>query len=137
MNWSNHRKSDTHHVEITPRWFISSRLPVGANNLTVFENFSDAPCQNSLSQIFSNSHCVKSVQKRSYLWSVFSRIGTQYGEMQVSVCIQSKCGKRPRNNSISGHFSRSGSYMICVWWLLIQKNLFKRSFSSDIEHSRT
>ena len=45
-------------------------------------------CHNSL-------HCVKSVQIRSYFWSVFS-------------CIQSKYRKiRTRNNSIFGHFSRS------------------------------
>ena len=35
-------------------------------------------------------HCVKSVQIRSYFWSVFPRIWTEYGEIQ----------------SI-GHFSRS------------------------------
>ena len=27
-------------------------------------------------------HCVKSVQTRSYFWSVFSRIWTEYGEIQ-------------------------------------------------------
>ena len=128
MNWSNQRKNDTHHGEISPRWFISSRLPVGANNLPVFENFSDAPCQNSLSQIFRNSHCVKSVQKRSYLWSVFSRIGTQYGEIQVSVCIQSKCGKWPRNNSISGHFSRSGPTCFVFGDYLFKKISLKEVF---------
>ena len=40
--------------EMSPFWFISSRLPVSANNLAVFENFSDAPCQNSSSEIFCN-----------------------------------------------------------------------------------
>ena len=41
------------------------------------------------------SHCVKSVLIRSYFWSVFS-------------CIQSEYRKiRTRNNSIFGHFSRS------------------------------
>ena len=37
-----------------------------------------------------NNHCVKSVQIRSLFWSVFSRIRTEYGEIQS---IQSKCGK--------------------------------------------
>ena len=41
--------------EIFPFWFISSRLPVSANNLPVFENFPDAPRQNSWSQIFRNT----------------------------------------------------------------------------------
>ena len=44
---------------------------------------------------YSNkAHCVKSVQIRSYFWSVFS-------------CI------RTRNNSVFGHFLRSGKLDIC------------------------
>ena len=27
-------------------------------------------------------HCVKSVQKQSFLWSLFSRIWTEYGDLQ-------------------------------------------------------
>ena len=41
--------------KVSPFWFISSRLPVSANNLPVFEIFSDAPHQNSPSQIFLNT----------------------------------------------------------------------------------
>ena len=41
-------------------------------------------------------HCVKSVQIRSYFWSVFSCIRAKYRK------------KRTRNNSVYGHFSRSG-----------------------------
>ena len=42
---------------------------------------------------------VKSVQIRSYFWSVFPRIRSEYGEI-VSLYIQSKCRKiRTRNNS--------------------------------------
>ena len=52
-------------------------------------------------------HCVKSIQIRSYFWSVFSRIRNEYGYF-VSLRIQSECGKiRTRNNSVFGHFSRS------------------------------
>ena len=40
-------------------------------------------------------HCVKSVQIMSFIWSVFSRIRTEYGEI------------RTRKNSVFGHFSRS------------------------------
>ena len=39
--------------EISRFWFISPHLPVNANNLPVFENFPDAPRQNSSSQIFT------------------------------------------------------------------------------------
>ena len=38
-------------VEISSFWFNSPRLLVSANNLPVFEKFSDAARQNSLSQI--------------------------------------------------------------------------------------
>ena len=31
-------------------------------------------------QIISTIHCLESVQIRSYFWSVFSRIRTEYGE---------------------------------------------------------
>ena len=30
----------------------------------------------------NNDHCVKSVQIRSYFWSEFSRIRTEYGEIR-------------------------------------------------------
>ena len=40
-----------------------------------------------------NIHCVKSVQIRSYFWYIFSRIWTEYGEILVSLRIQSECGK--------------------------------------------
>ena len=41
-------------------------------------------------------HCLKSLQIRSYFWSLFSRIRTEYGEIrsiEVSLRIQSECGK--------------------------------------------
>ena len=44
---------------------------------------------------------MKSAEIRSFFWSVFSHIRTEYGLWQ--------CGKiRTRKNCISGHFSRSG-----------------------------
>ena len=52
-------------------------------------------------------HCVKSVLIRSYFWSVFS-------------CIQSEYRKiRTRNNSVFGHFSRSDSYCQLATYLLV------------------
>ena len=41
--------------EISPFWFNSPRLHVSANNLPVFEKISDAPRQNSSSQIIRNT----------------------------------------------------------------------------------
>ena len=37
-----------------------------------------------------NYHCVKRVRVRSFFWSVFFRIQTNYGDIQS---IQSECGK--------------------------------------------
>ena len=55
-------------------------------------------------------HCAKSVQIRSYFWSVFSRIRTEYGEVQSIYRIQSECGElRTTNISVSGHFSSSAN----------------------------
>ena len=45
-------------------------------------------------------HCVKSVQIRSYVWSVFSCIQPEYRKI------------RSRNNSVFGHFSRSGTLFV-------------------------
>ena len=53
-------------------------------------------------QIRFHSHCVKSVQIRGFF------IWTEYGEILVSLYIQSESGKtRTRKNSVFGHFSRS------------------------------
>ena len=54
-----------------------------------------------------NKHCAKSVQIRSIFWSVIYPIRTEYGEIFVSLHIQSECGKiRTRKYSLFGHFSR-------------------------------
>ena len=45
--------------------------------------------------LIGDIHCVKSVQRRSYFWSVFSCIRTEYRKI------------RTRNNSVFGHFSQS------------------------------
>ena len=51
---------------------------------------------------------MKSVQIRSYFWSVFSCIRTEYGDLRLNLRIQYEYRKiRTRNNSVFGHFSRS------------------------------
>ena len=53
---------------------------------------------------------MKSVQIRSFLWSVFFRIWTEYG---VSLRIQSECGKiQTRKNSVFGNFPRSDGHLL-------------------------
>ena len=56
-------------------------------------------------------HCVTSVQIRSYFWSLFSCIRTEYGDLGRSEYRKI----RTRNNSVFGHFSRS----VCVLELYI------------------
>ena len=52
----------------------------------------------------NNFHCVKNVQIRSFFWSLFSCIWTEYRKI------------RTRKNTVFGHFSRSG--ILKLLWLL-------------------
>ena len=56
----------------------------------------------------SGFHCMKSVQIRSFSWSVFSRIRTEYGKIRsmspYSVRMRENTDQK---NSAFGHFSRS------------------------------
>ena len=71
------------------------------------------------------NHCMKSVQIRSFFWSVFSHIWTEYGEIWS---IQSERGKiRTKKISVFCHFSRSVSDVksassIKVCWHLLKKH---------------
>ena len=55
------------------------------------------------------AHCVKSVQIRSFFWSVFSCIWTEYKKL------------RTRKKSVFGHFSRSVKlrYLLWLWFALL------------------
>ena len=60
---------------------------------------------NSWTVYFLNDpyHCAKkSLQIRSFFWSVFSGIWTEYGKI------------RTRKSSVFGHFSRSASVLKCI-----------------------
>ena len=86
------------------------------------------------------NHCVKSVQIRSYFWSLFSCIRTEYSVIRYSVSlrIQSEYRKiRTRNNSVFGQFSRSEYFVeetansLSLYFLFIavfKKNSFSREF---------
>ena len=66
------------------------------------------------------SHCVKSVQIRSFFCSVFSKIWTEYGKI------------RTRKNSVLGHFSRN-EYLIEIFWIftLLDKLENKRNSTQE------
>ena len=54
---------------------------------------------------FCQQHCVKSIQIRSFFWSVFSSIRTEYGEMLRNWELSTQCNmsilkKEYRNASI-------------------------------------
>ena len=71
-----------------------------------------------------HSHCVKSAQIRSFFWSVFSRIRTEYREI---LCI-SPYSVRMRKirlvkNSVFGHFSLSVSIANMMQQILLKDNL--------------
>ena len=76
------------------------------------QNHGNVKCLIAIAKIegfISLRHCVISAQIRSFSWSVFSRIRTEYGERyEVSLRIQSECWKiRTRKNSVFGHISQS------------------------------
>ena len=52
-------------------------------------------------------HCLKSAQIRSFLWSLFFYIRTEYRKI------------RTRKNSVFGHFSRSDWYQVYLFLLNI------------------
>ena len=64
-----------------------------------------------------NYRCLKSVQIRSYFWSVFSCIQSEYREI------------RTRNNSVFGHFSRSVCTVYCTIFYYVLRCLYIFTFS--------
>ena len=66
--------------------------------------------KNKLENEEREDHCVKSVQIRSYFWSVFSCIWIEYRDLLhkslYSIQIQEN---RDKKNSAFGHFLRSGN----------------------------
>ena len=56
-----------------------------------------------------NDYCVKSVQTRSFFWSVFFHTQAKYGDLQnKSPYLVRTRDNEDQKNSIFGHFSRSG-----------------------------
>ena len=81
-------------IEFSKGLFITVNRHL-VNMITACKTWRIGRSQISIACFFFNCHCVKSAQTRSYFWSVFS-------------CIQSEYRKiRTRNNSIFGHFSHS------------------------------
>ena len=68
---------------------------------------------------FFTDHCVKSVQIRSFFWSVFSSIQSEYRKI------------RTRNNSIFGHFTQ----LMSQW--IVQGNTLSFIFIWNINLSRS
>ena len=57
-------------------------------------------------------HCEKCVQTRTFFWSVFSRIRTEYGEIRSIFPYSVRMRENTdRKNSEFGHFSRSATYI--------------------------
>ena len=88
-------------------------------------NYNNARIFSLLNNSFqSRMHCVKSVQIRSFFWSVFSLIRTEYGEI---LRIQSECRKIwTRKNSVFGHFHAVMNFAIRVIYIYFsQQNILK------------
>ena len=74
-----------------------------------------------------NIHCVKSVQIRSFFWSVFSRIQTEYGEILRSFfwSVFSPIRTEYGEILVFGHFSRS----VQIWHPLHFQRTKKAAFN--------
>ena len=100
---------DTSYIQVEPHKLLTNLISC------FISYFTKKPLETAHAcLIFCNSHCMKSVQIRSFFWSVFSHIRTEYGEIQsisrhsTSFRIQSECEKIwTRKNSIFVHLSRS------------------------------
>ena len=58
-----------------------------------------------------SQHCVKRVQTRSFFWSVFSRIWTEYGEIRsISPYSVQMRENRDQKNFLFGHFLHSSNF---------------------------
>ena len=68
------------------------------------------------------NHCVKCVQVRSFFWSVFFHIRTEYGKIQT------------RENSVFGHNSRSNYCYIIISTLVLTLVFGIHCFTSLIEN---
>ena len=69
--------------------------------------------------ILKNLHSVKSVQIRSFFWSVFSYIRTEYRKI------------RTRENFVFGHFSRSVKLKyLASWWLTLNSTIQWKTWTS-------
>ena len=73
-------------------------------------NFKDIN-ETNLLRIFSVMRYVKSVQIRSFFWSLFSRIRTEYGNLLRKSPYSVRIRKiQTRKNSVFGHFSHSDAF---------------------------
>ena len=63
-------------------------------------------------ELLAGFHCMKSVQIRSFFWSVFSRIRTEYGEIRSisPYSVEYRKCEPEKTPYLVGHFSRSVYY---------------------------
>ena len=86
------------------------------------------------------SHCVKSVQIRSFFWSVLSPIWTEHPDLfHKSPYLVQMRGNTDQTNSIFGHFSRSvfGGFLgINLTWLIWVTSELRHVTSVWVERKR-
>ena len=111
---------------ISIRRFWKRQNRGGARNTWLYEKHFQSHIQ--LTFAWLNSFCIypclKIIQIRSFFWSLFSRIQTEYGEILRISGIQFECGKiQIRKNSVFGHFSRSVCFkLLCASLLNLPSN---------------
>ena len=76
MGWHEQKIFLTHFIPLVSFHRGYQKRPVGSNGLSIYR------FPKSRVSFWQSQHCVKSVQIRSFFWSVFSHIRTEYGDLQ-------------------------------------------------------
>ena len=89
--------------------------------------------------MFSNEHCAKCVRSRSFFWSVFSRIRTEYGEILRISPYSVQSGKMWTKNFEYGLFPSSVvnlSLSLYIFSCDKKKNSLKKGKLENIDVNR-
>ena len=102
-----------HHFNFLRHKILRNRLRISLRDLHI------ADMIKTYSNFYRLWHCLKSVQIRSFFWSLFSCIRNEYWKI------------RTRQNSVFGHFSRSVK-KYCYFFFIISLALVCNAISHDL-----
>ena len=105
---------DTSYIQVEPHKLLTNLISC------FISYFTKKPLETAHAcLIFCNSHCMKSVQIRSFFWSVFSRIRTEYREILRIWTLFRQCFHKIFQNM-------SGELSLNVWKIFRDHGYFYR-----------